>query len=94
MIHQYKMGGYNIVMDINSGALHVVDDITYDIIALYEDKPFDEIKTLMREKYPDISDDELDEIRSELKELEESGDLFSKDVYEDYIIDFEKRPTV
>ena len=36
MIHQYKSNGYNIVMDINSGAIHVVDDVVYDIIELYE----------------------------------------------------------
>ncbi|MCR4945472.1 MAG: thioether cross-link-forming SCIFF peptide maturase [Lachnospiraceae bacterium] len=94
MVHQYKMGGYNIVMDINSGALHVVDDITYDIISMYEEKSFDEIKAVIMEKYPDVSGEELDEIASELKELEASGDLFSKDVYEDYILDFENRPTV
>ena len=35
MIHQYKSNGYNIVMDINSGAIHVVDDVVYDIIELY-----------------------------------------------------------
>ena len=34
MIHQYKNNGYNIVMDVNSGSVHVVDDMVYDIIAL------------------------------------------------------------
>ena len=36
MIHQYKMGGYNIVLDVCSGAIHLVDDIAYDIISLFE----------------------------------------------------------
>ena len=36
MIHQYKLGGYNIVLDVCSGALHVVDDLSYDIIASLE----------------------------------------------------------
>ena len=36
MIHQYKNNGYNIVMDVNSGAVHVVDDIVYDMISLIE----------------------------------------------------------
>ena len=36
MIHQYKQGGYNIVLDVCSGAVHVVDEIAYDIIALFE----------------------------------------------------------
>lgn len=44
MIHQYKNNGYNIVMDVCSGAIHVVDDVTYDVIALYEEKNLEEIK--------------------------------------------------
>ena len=36
MVHQYKNNGYDIVLDVNSGAIHVVDDVTYDVIALYE----------------------------------------------------------
>ena len=38
MIHQYKSNGYNIVLDVNSGAVHVVDEVTYDVIALFEEK--------------------------------------------------------
>ena len=34
MIHQYRLNGYNIVLDINSGGVHVTDDVTYDLIAL------------------------------------------------------------
>ena len=37
MVHQYKNNGYNIVLDVNSGAIHVVDDVTYDVIELFED---------------------------------------------------------
>ena len=43
MIHQYKNNGYNIVLDVNSGSVHVVDDIVYDIIPLYEDNDTEEI---------------------------------------------------
>ena len=38
MAHQYKLGGYNIVLDVCSGGLHIVDDVAYDIIALFEEK--------------------------------------------------------
>ena len=38
MIHQYKLNGYNIVLDVFSGSVHVVDDVAYDIIAMYEEK--------------------------------------------------------
>ena len=43
MIHQYKLGGYNIVLDVCSGAVHVVDDVAYDVIAMYENTSRDEI---------------------------------------------------
>ena len=36
LIHQYKLNGYNIVLDTYSGSIHVVDDIAYDIIGMYE----------------------------------------------------------
>ena len=38
MIHQYKLNGYNIVLDVNSGSVHAVDDVAYDIIRLYYEK--------------------------------------------------------
>ena len=43
MIHQYKNNAYNIVLDVCSGAVHVVDDVVYDVIALYEQDGFREI---------------------------------------------------
>ena len=52
MIHQYKSNGYNIVMDINSGAIHVVDDVVYDIIELYEGHEKSEIMDMLASKYP------------------------------------------
>ena len=50
MIHQYKNNGYNIVLDVNSGSVHVVDDIVYDIIALYENSSVDEIADKLKDK--------------------------------------------
>ena len=55
MVHQYKNNGYNIVLDVCSGAVHVVDDLTWDIISLFEDHTFDEIRDSL--VYP------VDEIR-------------------------------
>lgn len=43
MIHQYKNNGYNIVLDVNSGSVHVVDDVAYDVISMYEEKGKEEI---------------------------------------------------
>lgn len=51
MVHQYQLNGYNIVLDTCSGAIHVVDEVAYDIIALYPDHTADEIVTAMMEKY-------------------------------------------
>ena len=44
MVHQYKNNGYNIVMDVCSGAIHVVDDVTYDVIALWEKQDLESMK--------------------------------------------------
>lgn len=49
MLHQYKLNGYNIVLDTCSGAVHVVDDVAYDIIAEYESRTRDEIVRHMLE---------------------------------------------
>ena len=51
MIHQYKLGGYNIVLDICSGSVHVVDEVAYDIIAMFEDNDRETILKAMAEKY-------------------------------------------
>ena len=37
MIHRYQLNGYNIVLDVCSGSVHVVDEAAYDLIGLYED---------------------------------------------------------
>ena len=43
MIHQYKLGGYNIVLDICSGSVHAVDDVAYDIISIFENNNRDTV---------------------------------------------------
>ena len=50
MIHQYKNNGYNIVLDVNSGSVHVVDDMVYDIIGLYENNTLEQITDALRDK--------------------------------------------
>lgn len=93
MVHQYKMGGYNIVIDVNSGAIHVVDDLTYDMIEMYESLDKNAIFAALEEKYPGQTSD-LEEAWQEIQDLIASEDLFSKDNYEPYITDFANRPTV
>ena len=93
MVHQYKMGGYNIVIDVNSGAIHLVDDLTYDMIAMYESSDKETIFSALAEKYPDKAQD-VPEAWQEIQDLIAGEDLFSKDNYEPYITDFANRPTV
>lgn len=90
MVHQYKNNGYNIVLDVCSGSVHVVDDLVYDVIALYEESDLDEIVRQLS-KYPE---EEIREAYGEITELKEAGQLFTEDVYKDAIIDFKKRKTV
>ena len=56
MVHQYKLNGYNIVLDTCSGAVHVVDEVAYDVIEMYPVKSADEIVTELSEKYKDRED--------------------------------------
>lgn len=91
MVHQYKNNGYDIVLDVNSGAIHVVDDVTYDVIALYEEHTREEIISSLEGKYPK---EEIEEAWNEVQTLVDNEELFTKDTYEDYIMDFKKRPTV
>ena len=84
MIHQYKLGGYNIVLDVCSGSVHVVDDAAYDIIVLMdfgiEDR--DEIIARLSDKYPDLPAGELSECFDQVVSLKEAGKLFAPDVFE------------
>ena len=91
MVHQYKNNGYNIVLDVNSGSVHVVDDAAYDVIALWESHSRDEILRQLDSSY---GEEELTEAMEEVAALEKDGTLFTEDEYEDYIGDFKDRPTV
>lgn len=101
MIHQYKNNGFNIVMDVNSGSIHVVDDIVYEMIPLVEPlinegiKDADTIKAAVLHlaglPYPS---NEIEEAVEEVLELEKMGQLFTPDIYENYIFDFKNRQTV
>jgi len=82
MIHQFKMGGYNIVLDICSGAVHVVDDIAYDIIALFTDKKKGEIIDTVSVKYPNETKKDIAECYDQINSLKENGKLFTPDTFE------------
>lgn len=97
MIHQYKLNGYNIVLDVFSGSIHNVDDLAYDVIALYKEKPKDEIVDLMLSKYKDDSEitrEEVLDVFSDVESLEKDGKLFTEDEYENLAFDFKNNNTV
>lgn len=96
MVHQYKNNGYNIVLDVNSGSVHVVDDLSYDMIAMYENSDRETIIATMLERYQKdgITKNDIEETLKEIDSLKEDNALFSEDIYEDKIIDFKKRKTV
>lgn len=91
MIHQFKQGGLNIVMDIYSGAIHVVDDLVYDIIEIYKNHNEEEIKALFR----DVADTaSIEEALEEIKELVGEELLFTEDGYQNVLTNFKDRQTV
>ena len=94
MIHQYKLNGYNIVLDTYSGGVHSVDDLSYDIIELM-DKGIEreEIKKEMLEKY-DVSESDLEETFGEIDNLIENGQLFTEDNFKGQNLDLKKRDSV
>lgn len=94
MVHQYKLNGYNIVLDTCSGSIHVVDEVAYDIIALYKTKPADEIVAEMLEKYGDREDVTEEELRLCLEDVEslvKAEKLYTKDTFADMAGTFKER---
>ncbi len=92
MVHQYRNNGYNIVLDVNSGAVHVVDDMTYELIALYEEHSREEILVTLGDAYPR---EEIAEAYEEVETLIADGTLFTEDTYAGVLPDpAEREPIV
>lgn len=85
MIHQYKLLGLNVVLDVCSGAVHVVDDVAYDIISLFEENDKETVLSKMKEKYEGkdgITEGDIEECYAQIEELKAGGKLFTKDEFE------------
>ena len=94
MVHQYKLNGYNIVLDTCSGGVHMVDEVAYDIIALYQDKSADEIVTEMMAKYghrDDVTESELRDCVEDVAALVKAGKLYTEDTFADMAGTFKER---
>ncbi|MBR4872490.1 MAG: radical SAM protein, partial [Clostridia bacterium] len=84
MIHQYKLGGLNVVLDIYSGSVHVVDEVAYDMIAMYENVDREGVIATMLEKYGDREDvtrEELNLCCDQIEALRDAGKLFTPDTF-------------
>ncbi len=85
MIHQYKFGDRNIVLDVCSGSVHVVDDPTYDIISMFETDDLETIKKAVAEKYKDrdgVTEKDVENCYAQLLEMQKNGQLFTSDAFE------------
>ena len=85
MVHQYKLNGFNIVIDSCSGSIHSVDDVAYDIISMFSDKNEDEIVSEILAEYSDREDVTEQDIRacvSDIRSLKLAGKLFTPDTFE------------
>ena len=105
MIHQYVSNGYHIVLDVNSGSVHVVDEMTYRVIPLVEKALADKSMTAGEleayvlaqtagESGEAMDSAELGEVIAELLQLKEAGVLYTEDIYEQYIGAYKSRETV
>lgn len=94
MVHQYKLNGFNIVLDTCSGAVHVVDEVAYDMIALYPKKDEAEIVAELMEKYgsrEDVTEEELHLCYGDIKGLVEAKKLYTEDTFEPMAGTFKER---
>ncbi len=81
MVHCYKLGGLNIVLDICSGSVHVVDEAAYDIIEQYETADKEQLAAQILAKYSTVSREEVEECFAQIEALKEAGKLFTPDTF-------------
>ena len=85
MVHQYKLNGYNIVLDSCSGSIHAVDEVAYDIISMFKNKSENEIIDEILTKYKDREDVTAEDVKlciEDISALEKTGKLFTPDTFE------------
>lgn len=92
LIHQYRNNGYNIVLDVNSGCIHVVDEVVYGVVALLDQgKSEEEIQQSLGGEF---SQEDIRTALEECEELRRNGMLFTEDVYKAAIQEFTRHETV
>ncbi len=94
MVHQYQLNGCNIVLDACSGSIHVVDEVAYDVIALFQDYTPGEITAALLEKYrerPDVTEEERRRCIADGQGLKDAGKLFSPDTFREIAGELKER---
>ena len=83
MIHCYQLGGYNIVLDVCSGSIHVVDGVSYDLIRNFEGAERDSLLAAVHARHPnEATMEELEDAWDQVDALRKAGKLFTPDIYE------------
>ncbi|MBQ6703546.1 MAG: thioether cross-link-forming SCIFF peptide maturase [Clostridia bacterium] len=94
MVHQYQLNGYNIVLDSCSGAIHVVDEVAYDIIAMIKEKSVEDIVAEIMKKYgsrEDVTEEEVRLCIDDVEALIAAGKLYTPDTFADMAGTFKER---
>ena len=97
MVHQYKLNGYNIVLDTCSGSVHTVDEVAYDIIAMYKTQTKEQIVAEIMKRYgnmPDVTEEDILLCIDDIKSLEDAGKLYSEDQFENLAYDYKNNSKV
>ncbi|MBQ2390922.1 MAG: thioether cross-link-forming SCIFF peptide maturase [Clostridia bacterium] len=95
MIHAYKSNGYNIIIDVNSGCVHSVDEVAFDAIKKYTEMSKEELENYILTTHSGkITKEEFSELCEDIEQLKKEGKLFSEDPFRDYAFDFKKRQSV
>ncbi|MBQ6815956.1 MAG: thioether cross-link-forming SCIFF peptide maturase [Clostridia bacterium] len=98
MVHQYKLNGYNIVLDTCSGSVHSVDAVAYDIIEMLgKNEPHENIINVVLNKYghmPDVTREDIKECINEVELLKANGQLWSNDPYEELAYTYKNNSNV
>ena len=94
LIHQYSLNGYNIVLDVDSGSVHIVDGLVYELIALIEGNRDLTDEAVIRRFSGRYAEEEIKDALEEIHELEKAGQLFAEDIYKNAVLDFKARKTV
>lgn len=93
MIHAYKLFDKNIVIDVYSGSVHVVDDVAFDAIVMRQTEDKAAVRDALLKKYPDLTSEDIGELFDDIDELEAQGRLYAKDIYENMAFDLKARHT-